>query len=177
MAEAPEHACPMRRRVRRSAKKSFHVRALEDVGEAGAEEEGAVEALRREGVLLLLRRGEEMLCRVGKAACAGCWASALGRVLVEKEAEAEEELALRMHGGNRFANARAGLRALRASIVCCCCWCAGCTVMELCMYVGVGVVAGFTELQELSSGLGACNVMQHVHFTRCNWSTDEVKAN
>ncbi len=97
----------MRRRVRRRAKKSFHVRALELEGALAGEE--AVEAWRA-GNLLGRKRGA---VRTGGCVESGC---CVGRVLVEKEEEAMEHGA-RMAGGWRLANARAGQRALRASIV------------------------------------------------------------
>ena len=112
----------MRRRVRRSAKKSFHVRALA-AGAFGEAAEGAVEALREKPLA-----GAKRCCGVKKRGC-DCRASesalplARARVLVENgaarveaEAEAEAELGPRIAGGWRLAKARAGQRALRASI-------------------------------------------------------------
>jgi len=106
----------MRRRVRRSAKKSFHVRALA-AGAFGEAAEGAVEALREKPLA-----GAKRCCGVKKRGC-DCRASEsalpLARVLVENgAARAGEELAPRIAGGWRLAKARAGQRALRASIFC-----------------------------------------------------------
>ena len=110
MALAPEQAWPILRRVRRSAKKSFHVSADAAAVGLAPEAEGVVDAFRTVGLLGMAR------CGVKKAVCDGCW-SLLGRVHVEKDAAAVEHGA-RIAGGYRLANARAGHRALLASIVC-----------------------------------------------------------
>ena len=86
------------------------------MGEAAA---GAVEALRGKPLA-----GAKRCCGVKKRGCdcrASASALALARVLVENgaaRAEAEGELGPRIAGGWRLAKARAGQRALRASIFC-----------------------------------------------------------
>lgn len=99
----------MRLRVRRSAKKSFHVSAFEPGAGVALDAEGEVDALRR-AILL----GRARSC-VETGVCECCWGSLLGRVLVEKEAMVEQ--GARMEGGCRLAKARAGQKALLASIV------------------------------------------------------------
>jgi|SRR5690242_747737 len=97
----------MRLRVRRSAKKSFHVRAFEPVVGPALDAEGEVDAFRTPS-LLDTARG------VVKTGACECWGSLQGRVLVVKEATVEQ--GARIDGGYRLAKARAGHRALLASI-------------------------------------------------------------
>lgn len=107
-ALAPEHACPMRLRVRRSAKKSFHVSAFEPgVVGAALDGDGDVDALRTAG---LWRRKRGCV----RAGAWGCWGSLLGRVVVEKAAMVVH--GARIEGGYRLAKARAGQKALLASM-------------------------------------------------------------
>jgi hypothetical protein len=108
-APTMEHPCPIRRRVRRSAKKSFHVSCGCEIGgppAAGCED--ADDAFR---IAILLAKP----CRAAAGELCDCEAL-LGRVHVEKEAVAVEMGAM-MAGGKRFANVLAGHKALRASIV------------------------------------------------------------
>jgi hypothetical protein len=113
-APTTEHPCPILRRVRRRAKKSFQVSCgccVGGVPAAGCD--GAVDAFRTVTANLLggMRRDVRKELR-------GCWAL-LERVHVEKEAVAVEIGAM-IAGGCRLANALAGHRALRASIVTAC---------------------------------------------------------
>jgi hypothetical protein len=110
MAPTPEHACPILRRVRRSAKKSFHVSwVCADEAGLAAGCEGDDDALRMATLAGKAIRG------LYSGACAGC-GSLVGRVHVEKDAPVAAHGA-RMAGGKRLANARAGHRALLVSIV------------------------------------------------------------
>jgi hypothetical protein len=109
-APTPEQACPILRRVRRSAKKAFHVSwgcAPGELLAGGAA--GAVDACRTVLNLLgVVRRGE----MEGLLRC--CW-SLLDRMHVENDAVAAEEGAS-IAGGKWFAKALAGHSALRVSI-------------------------------------------------------------
>lgn len=108
-APTTEHPCPILRRVRRSAKKSFHVSWGCEGGVAPAADcEVADDAFRTDILLGKARRAPNgELCD-----CEGL----PGRVHVENEAVADEMGAI-MAGGYRLANALAGQRVLRASIV------------------------------------------------------------
>lgn len=138
----------MRRRVRRSAKKSFHVRALA-AGAVGDAAEGAVEALRVRGLAWPKR------CGVKKKRGCDCRASARARarVLVENWARAGEELGPRIAGGWRLAKARAGQRALRASMAC------------VCVFVGEGEVG---KLRLLNSP--SCTKLPKLWAWRLRWA-------
>lgn len=118
----------MRLRVRRSAKKSFHVSAFESGVWEALDAEGEVDAVRTADRL----RGAR---RCVKAGVCVCWGSLLGRVLVVKEAVIVQ--GARIEGGYRFAKARAGQRALLASMV---------VVVRMGMVWWVWVWVNFTEL-------------------------------
>lgn len=145
-APTTEHPCPILRRVRRSAKKSFHVSWGCDVGGAPAADcDVADDAFRTGGLLRKVRR-------VANGELCDCEA-VLGRIHVENEAVADERGAI-MAGGYRFANALAGQRVLRASIV---------VYAMYCEDVGkAGVCRGyFVAVSQLRARLGLGEVLQH----------------
>ena len=130
-APTPEHACPMRRRVRRSAKKAFHVSWGWAPGEllaAGAGEDCAVvvvdevEAWRVPCIMVVRLRP-------------------LGRVRIHVDDAVVPAIddGASMAGGKRFAKALAGHNALLESIVMCC-------VLPVTRVVGRGSRCGWSSV-------------------------------
>lgn len=115
-APTPEQAWPILRRVRRRAKKAFHVSWGCAPGELLATGcAGAVDACRAIGLLGNVVR--EVGIGLLRCCCCCCCRSLLGRVHVEKEVAAAVDEGARMAGGNRLAKALAGHSALRVSIL------------------------------------------------------------
>lgn len=113
-APTPEQAWPILRRVRRRAKKAFHVSWGCAPGELLATGcAGAVDACRAIGLLGNVMR--EVRVRLLRCCC--CCRSLLGRVHVEKEVAAAVDEGARIAGGKRLAKALAGHSALRVSIL------------------------------------------------------------